>query len=116
MEKSMYKLPGKLIITCISSLLALNAFADDIPYCKGTSVMGSKHTALQTVVKSFAAENKCKIGKNCLLNFDTVKYSIAWSEPCVASEARLNDAKGSTFLCDQGKCVPYGFSNPSANY
>jgi hypothetical protein len=106
---------NKLLTLIIVGALTSSVYAN-IPYCPGTDVKGSKHDALQYVVKTFADQNDCKIGNNCLLNFDTVKYSIAWSEPCPKSAAKLNDPNGSTFVCKQGLCVPYGFSYPSAKY
>lgn len=105
---------NKLVLV-LAGVFASSAYAE-IPYCPGTEVTGGKHSALQYVVETFAAENHCSIGTNCLLNFDGVKYSIAWSEDCPESAQRGNDPKGSTFICKDGLCVPYGFSSPSAQY
>ncbi|MBI2784799.1 MAG: hypothetical protein HYX60_00195 [Legionella longbeachae] len=98
----------KLILVCLASFVASSTYAS-IPYCSGTDVKGSKHDALQSVIKTFAIQNNCNIGTNCILNFDDVKYSIAWDTYCVG-------AKGATFVCKNGKCNPFGFSQPSANY
>jgi hypothetical protein len=111
----MSKLYQKFVMISFVSVLACNAYAE-IPYCPGTHLYGSKNMALQRVVKHFADQNACEIGSNCLLNFDQVKYSIAWTEPCRASAAKGNDPKGSTFICEHGMCTPYGFSSPAAGY
>jgi hypothetical protein len=105
----------KKLFLGLVSIFASSAYAD-IPYCPGTEVAGSKHNALQYVVDTFAGEHNCVIGSNCILNFDGVKYSIAWSEDCSGSADRGNDPKGSTFICKDGKCYPYGFVSPSADY
>ncbi len=105
----------KIALGFLASIFLSSAFAD-IPYCSGTDVTGSKHQALQYVIKSFAAQYKCDIGSNCILNFDHVKYSIAWSKNCLDSQRKGNDPKGSTFICKSGTCTPLGFSQPSADY
>ena len=102
------------------SLLLMGLFSSavnaDIPYCSGTQVDGSKHQALQYVVSTFAIENHCLIRGNCILNFDSVKYSIAWAADCADSAKKGNDPKGSTFVCSQGQCQPLGFFTPQASY
>lgn len=105
----------KKLLLGLAGIFASSAYAD-IPYCPGTEVNGGKNHALQYVVETFAAENNCIIGSNCILNFDEVKYSIAWSEDCAGSAQRGNDPKGSTFICKDGMCYPYGFSSPFAQY
>lgn len=105
----------KLISLFLAGFVVANAYAS-IPYCPGTDVKGSKHDALQYVITTFANQNNCFIGSNCILNFDGVKYSIAWAQDCVASKNKGNDPKGSTFICTNGKCTPFGFSEPHANY
>ena len=112
----MLKLYNKKLTLFGSLCLLVSNVHADIPYCNGTQVTGSKHIALQAVVQTFAIENNCKIGNNCLHNFDKIKYSIAWSEPCWDSAARGNDEKGSTFLCTRGYCTPYGFFSPYTAY
>lgn len=87
-----------------------------IPYCSGTQVTGDKSRALQNVISTFALENKCIIGTNCILNFNSIKYSIAWSQDCIDSAKKGNDPKGSTFVCSEGTCNPLGFRNPKDNY
>ena len=99
----------------LTSIFASSVYAD-IPYCSGTQVQGSKHQALQKVVKAFARENHCVIDKNCLLNFDDVKYAIVWAKGCPDSAQRGNDPSGSTFTCYQGVCTPFGFLLPEAFY
>ena len=105
----------KNILLGLATIFASSAYAD-IPYCPGTEVHGSKNNALQYVVETFASQNNCIIGSNCLLNFDGVKYSIAWAVDCPGSAQRGNDPKGSTFICTHGTCFPYGFSSPNADY
>jgi len=105
-----------MIFLLASSLLVSNAFAD-VPYCVGEEVSGEKSAALQQVIKSFAEENNCVIGnQNCIHNFDSIKYHISWSEDCIGSARRGNDPTGSTFICDNGVCHPFGFNYPRANY
>ncbi len=105
----------KLITLFLAGFVASSAYAS-IPYCSGTTVKGSKHDALQYVIATFASQNNCVIGTNCILNFDGIKYSVAWAKDCVASKKKGNDAKGSTFVCSAGNCSPFGFSEPHANY
>lgn len=104
----------------IIPLLLIGVFSSSvnasIPYCAGTQVEGSKHQALQYVINTFALENHCIIGNNCILNFDSIKYSIAWAKDCKESANKGNDAKGSTFICSEGKCYPLGFHSPNASY
>ena len=87
-----------------------------IPYCSGTQVEASKDQALQYVINTFALENHCTIGTNCILNFDSIKYSIAWAKDCMDSSKKGNDPKGSTFVCSYGECHPLGFHSPKAPY
>lgn len=108
----MNKVITKLVATSIISLLASSSYAS-IPYCNGTSVPPSKSKALQQVVTQYANDHKCKIGKSCILNFNVDYYSIAWSENCKGS---FNDPHGSTFICADGICTPYGYGYPSATY
>ncbi len=105
----------KMSLWLLTSVLATSAYAD-IPYCSGTSVTGAQSDALQYVVQQFADENHCDIGTNCILNFDDVKYSIAWSGNCAESASKNNDPRGSTFVCANGVCYPLGFSEPNAAY
>lgn len=105
----------KKTLFVLAGIFASSVYAD-IPYCSGTSVQGSKHNALQSVVRDFAKQYNCSIGSNCILNFNTVKYSIAWAKDCPDSARHGNDRKGSTFVCDAGVCQPLGFDFPSANY
>jgi hypothetical protein len=105
----------KKILLVLATVFTSSVFAE-IPYCPGTEVNGGKHNALQYVVDTFANENNCVIGSNCILNFDGIKYSIAWAVDCPGSAQRGNDPKGSTFICMEGQCYPYGFSLPSAEY
>lgn len=104
----------------IIPLLLIGVFAStanaSIPYCAGTQVEGSKHQALQYVVNTFTLENHCTIGNNCILNFDSNKYSIAWAKDCIGSANKGNDPKGSTFVCSNGECHPLGFHSPNAPY
>lgn len=97
------------------SIFSSSVYAE-IPYCSGTQVQGSKHQALQTVVSTFANENHCDTGNNCLHHFDDVKYAINWADDCPQSANRGNDPRGSTFICDEGVCLPLGFSLPEAFY
>lgn len=106
----------KIGLAILASSLISSVYAD-IPYCNGTKPMtGNKNQALQYVVQTFANENHCEIGTNCLINFHKYKYAIAWSKECPDSAAIGNDPQGSTFICKKGECVPYGFSYPSATY
>lgn len=107
----------KILPFIFISLFTATTYAS-IPYCPGTVVKKNLHNALQYVVQNFADENGCKIGNNCLLNFDHVhmKYSIAWAKPCPLSASKGNDPNGSTFMCSQGWCFPFGFSSPAAPY
>jgi hypothetical protein len=98
-----------------AALLSANVHAA-IPYCSGTEVTGSKHIALQHVINTFANENNCSIGDNCILNFNQVKYSIAWSKECMDSANKGNSPYGSTFVCEHGACLPLGFHSPLAEY
>ncbi|MBA2651395.1 MAG: hypothetical protein H0U73_03890 [Tatlockia sp.] len=104
----------RIVFLC-SIIFAPSVFAV-IPYCPGTQVNSSKHQALQKVVRDFAKENHCVIGKNCLHNFDTIKYHISWAKGCLQSAARDNDPRGSTFICSEGVCSPFGFFFPEAFY
>ncbi|MCD6039390.1 MAG: hypothetical protein K0S27_790 [Gammaproteobacteria bacterium] len=108
----------KNIIILISAFLFSSLSYAAIPYCSGTAVPidKDKDQALQYVVTQFAAENGCKIGNNCLSNFDEVKYFIGWTEPCIASAKRGNDPNSSTFICSRGICQPYGFFSPIKSY
>ncbi len=92
------------------------ALAADIPYCPGTQVEGSKHEALQYVVKTYAHHHLCRTSTSCLLNYDTVKYAITWDKPCPGSAIIGNSPNGSTFICNNGMCNPLGMSMPSAAY
>lgn len=105
----------KIIPLLLIGLFTASANAT-IPYCTGTHVEGSKHDALQYVVKTFASENNCVVGTNCILNFDSVKYSIAWDKDCSDSANKGNNPKGSTFVCSNGECHPLGFQSPNASY
>lgn len=106
----------KLGLAILLSSLISTVYAD-IPYCDGTKqATGNKHHALQYVVNAFANENHCEIGNGCLINFHKYKYAIAWAKDCPDSEARGNDPKGSTFICQHGQCTPFGFYSPSATY
>lgn len=106
----------KKILTLIASSVFASTLYAEIPYCSGTSLTGAKSDALQLVVAQFASENKCIIGDNCILNFDKIKYSIAWAQDCEDSAQKGNDAKGSTFVCASGVCHPLGFYSPHAAY
>lgn len=106
----------KILLAAILIICSSAASSTSIPYCPGTVVSASKSQALQQVIKKFANMNDCKIGNNCILNFEKIKYSIVWSEPCPNSALLGNDPDGSTFICDAGYCYPYGFSYPVAKY
>jgi predicted TIM-barrel enzyme len=99
----------KGLMFLLPALLISSAYAD-IPYCVETQPPSpSKNAALQYVVKEFANMFGCEVGSNCLQNFQMSKYSVAWAGRCAAG-------KGSTFICDNGSCYPYGFSYPRASY
>jgi hypothetical protein len=105
----------KLIMAFITSASISTAFAC-VPYCDGTTVEGNKDLALQHVVTAFAKENNCDLGTNCLMNFNTDSYSIAWAEACDGSAHKGNDPLGSTFICEHHTCRPLGFFWPIAVY
>jgi hypothetical protein len=105
----------KRTVFLLASIFAASVYAD-IPYCAGTQVQGSKHQALQNVVKEFARMNRCVIGSNCLLNYDGAKYHISWAKDCKRSAGQGNDPKGSSFICSEGVCTPYGYFLPEDFY
>lgn len=106
----------KMIFMFAATILTSHAYAF-VPYCSGEEVTGSKSQALQQVIQEFANENGCVLNQtNCIHNFDEVKYHISWGEYCDNSARRGNDPKGSTFICEDGACFPYGFYFPRANY
>lgn len=105
----------KIILIFLIGIFTSMSYAN-IPYCAGTTVKGSKHKALQYVIETFAKENNCLIGENCIRRFDKIRYAIAWAEACDGSARRGNDPKGSTFVCSKGFCHPDGFYEPNATY
>src|SRR5690349_17160260 len=99
----------KSLFIIISSLVVSSANAA-VPYCAETTPPPPlEDHALQTVVAEYAQQHGCEVGNNCLLNFDQFKYSVAWKRSCAAGS-------GSTFICQNHVCHPYGFSDPRARY
>jgi hypothetical protein len=103
----------KIIALVFGSLIFSSAQAADIPYCSGTKVTGSKHVALQQLVQGFASQFNCKVGRNCILNFNKVDYHIAWVGWCLNP---VSEPQGTTFVCYKGKCTPTGTDHPATYY
>lgn len=103
----------KIFALLFGSLLFSSAQAADIPYCKGTKVTGSKHVALQQLIQEWINQFHCKVGNNCILNFNKVDYHIAWVGWC---SNPVSDPRGTTFICDKGKCTPAGTDRPVTYY
>lgn len=108
-----YYLMRKMLALVFGCFVVSSAQAADIPYCSGTKVTGSKHVALQQLVHQFAGTFDCKIGRNCILNFNKIYYHIAWDKWCPNP---VSEPQGTTFVCTKGKCTPTGTDRPATYY